>query len=736
MTVLRRLLTPPVFENEIKTRKAHLLHFIVWGLIFVPIPYVLYHLIAAPENTARALIQTAFGETVNVILLYLLRRGHVDSAAVLQVSLFWLFFTVSGFTSDGVGGAAYLLGYPLVIIIAGVLLRGRAALIVTLFSLASGGIMAYAEMRGWLVPQISGDPFSLWAMSLAVFPMSAALQYLAWREIRNALLRARASEEKYRLISQVSSDYTFSTEFDSKGNMHMNWAAGAFETITGYTVEEYTATGGWTGHLHPNDREKDAQDMAVLRTNQPVVTEVRTYTKAGELRWVRVYAHPVWSAEQNKLVGIVGAVQDITKQRHAEEHELLRTARLEKVIRLGKVVTEVKDLQTTLELIWHGVHDDLGFDRVGIFLYDFEHNLMLGALGTSRQGQLQQKWDRWYPLSGFAAFTGLLDRPDGVYFTHDFEAQNGTGRDNDMLDVKDYAAVAAWAGEKPIAIICVDNLLTSRPIREENLETLRLFSGYAGLAIENARLNSALQNELAQRQSFIAELESKNAELERFTYTVSHDLKSPLVTITGFLGYLEKDALSGDETRVKASIERITSAARKMQSLLNDLLELSRVGRVMNPPEPVPFEDILREALDSVRGRLDARKARINIQSELPVVYGDRVRLVEVLQNLLDNSAKYGDPHRELYIEIGVKEEDEHQTVFFVRDNGIGIDPQFHERIFGLFNKLDANTEGTGIGLTLVKRILEVHSGRIWLESKSGQGTTFYFALPKISQKE
>ncbi|HSK87773.1 MAG TPA: ATP-binding protein, partial [Anaerolineales bacterium] len=200
--------------------------------------------------------------------------------------------------------------------------------------------------------------------------------------------------------------------------------------------------------------------------------------------------------------------------------------------------------------------------------------------------------------------------------------------------------------------------------------------------------------------------------------------------------YLEKDALAGKHSKVKNTVERITSAARKMEALLNDLLELSRIGRMMNPPEHIPFEEIVREALERVRGRLDARQARIEIQSNLPVVYGDHVRLVEVLQNLLDNSAKYASPQSEVYIEIGTKEDNQHQTIFFVRDNGIGIDPQFHERIFGLFNQLDARAEGTGIGLTLVKRIIEVHGGQIWVESELGKGATFSFTLPKILQKE
>lgn len=535
---------------------------------------------------------------------------------------------------------------------------------------------------------------------------------------------------KYNLISQVSSDYSFSTELNAQGDMHLNWVAGAFKEITGYTYEEYVSKGGWLAHLHPEDFEKDAQALARLKTNQQVVHDIRTYTKAKKSQWVRVYAHPVWDENQNRLVGIVGAVQDITKQHETEERELRRRALLEKVVRLGKRVTEVNDLQTTIERIWHGVHDDLGFDRLGIFLYNPERHSMDGTLGTDNEGHIVDEWHLWYPLAEIAIFLHLLEQPDGFYFTHNYDVENEIGEESEMYGVKDYAAVAAWSGDKPIAVICVDNLMTQRPIGNEEVEALRLFGGYAGLAIQNARLNSALQNELAQRQTFINELESKNAELERFTYTVSHDLKSPLVTITGFLGYLEKDALSGDHEKIKGTVKRITLAARKMQSLLHHLLELSRIGRIMNSPENVPFEEVVKEAMERVRGQLEAKHAQVKTQSNLPIVYGDRVRLVEVMQNLLDNSVKYAGTAQDPCIEIGTRGDAQGQSIFFVRDNGVGIDPQFHERIFGLFNKLDMQTEGTGIGLTLAKSIIEVHGGRIWVESELGNGATFYFTLP------
>ncbi|WKZ37574.1 MAG: PAS domain S-box protein [Anaerolineales bacterium] len=232
-----------------------------------------------------------------------------------------------------------------------------------------------------------------------------------------------------------------------------------------------------------------------------------------------------------------------------------------------------------------------------------------------------------------------------------------------------------------------------------------------------------------EREKLIQELEGKNSELERFTYTVSHDLKSPLITIKGFLGFLEQDAASGNIARLKADTKRIADATDNMQALLNELLELSRVGRLVNPHQEVPFEEIVREALELVHGRVHANSVQVCVQENLPTVHGDRRRLIEILQNLIDNAAKFAGSHPNPLIEIGQDGHEDGRPIFFIRDNGVGIDPAHHERIFGLFNKLDANSEGTGVGLALVKRIVEIHGGRIWVRSEAGKGATFFFTL-------
>jgi len=233
-----------------------------------------------------------------------------------------------------------------------------------------------------------------------------------------------------------------------------------------------------------------------------------------------------------------------------------------------------------------------------------------------------------------------------------------------------------------------------------------------------------------EREKLITELSTKNAELERFTYTVSHDLKSPIVTIRGFLGYLNEDALKGNTIRIKEDIQRIKNATDKMQDLLHDLLELSRIGRVMNAPQTIQFEELVHEALEIVNGQLEGLHITVVTQPDLTAVYGDRQRLTEVLQNLLDNAAKYMDEQPDPRIEIGQQGEQDGKLIFYVKDNGIGIPPEYHGLIFGLFNKLDPKSDGTGIGLALVKRIIELHGGEIWVESEIGKGSTFFFSLP------
>jgi PAS domain S-box-containing protein len=556
----------------------------------------------------------------------------------------------------------------------------------------------------------------------------------------------RKSETIYRKAIEVFGAVPYHQTFDPEGKIHYDFMGDGIVDITGYSPDEFTDDlwGTLVVERHLLDElEPYALNDAIqeVRTgNIPIwKCEHKIKDREGNIHWVFEAAVDLRD-EKGIAFGSVGMYQDITERKLAEEYEQRRRVMLEKVINLGQDVTQVQDLRTTLKAIWQGV-SDLGFDRTGIYLYDPTANSVNGTFGTDFQGSMTDEWTSQISLAVESieskTFVKVVNDPLGVYVTRNYNTEHDGNNDPLMVGVKDFAAVNARVGDKPIAVICVDQVISGRSISNEQLEALRLFAGYAGLAIENSRLHATLQTELNQRQELITELESKNAELERFTYTVSHDLKSPLVTITGFLGYIEQDLTKGNFERIKGNMSRIANAAQKMQELLNDLLELSRIGRLMNEPEAIPFGEIVNEAIDRVHGRLDEIDGTLEVQRDLPVVYCDRVRLVEVVQNLIDNAVKYRNPNRLSRIEIGTNGLDEKDhTIFFVRDNGIGIEPQYHDRIFGLFNKLDSTSDGTGIGLSLVKRIIEVHNGRIWVESQSGHGSTFFFTLPSPPAKE
>ncbi|MBN2172374.1 MAG: PAS domain S-box protein [Candidatus Krumholzibacteriota bacterium] len=233
----------------------------------------------------------------------------------------------------------------------------------------------------------------------------------------------------------------------------------------------------------------------------------------------------------------------------------------------------------------------------------------------------------------------------------------------------------------------------------------------------------------AEVNRLVLELEEKNAELERFLHAASHDLKTPLITIQGYLGLLGKDLTAGDTARVEGDFAAIDGAARSMQALLDEVLELSRAGSVAAQPQRLDMDDLVAEAQRRVAGRLRERGVEVAVAPALPPAWGDRKRLVEVLQNLLDNAAKYMGDQPQPRVEFGARRDGE-ATVWYVRDNGVGIEGRFHAKVFELFDQLDKRNEGSGLGLALVKRIVQKHGGRVWVESAGeGQGSTFCFTL-------
>lgn len=249
---------------------------------------------------------------------------------------------------------------------------------------------------------------------------------------------------------------------------------------------------------------------------------------------------------------------------------------------------------------------------------------------------------------------------------------------------------------------------------------------------ERKQAQAALQKKEKELEKLLLELSRKNEELEAFVYTVSHDLKNPLVTIDGFIGALREDFGQILSKESESYLTYINDAARKMEMLINDLLTLSRIGQSTEEPSEFLLADVVQEALTGLQAQIRERGIQVDIQKDLPVIYGERNRMVQVMENLLTNAIKYmGEDNPSPRIRVGVQRK-EGQDQFYVRDNGIGIDPRYWEKVFQIFQRLPgakAYGEGTGVGLTIVKQIIERLGGRIWVESEQGKGSTFFFTL-------
>ena len=263
--------------------------------------------------------------------------------------------------------------------------------------------------------------------------------------------------------------------------------------------------------------------------------------------------------------------------------------------------------------------------------------------------------------------------------------------------------------EAPIAILETENDITQRKRGEEEVRKLN--------------------RELGKRTT---DLEAINKELEAFAYSISHDLRAPIRHIVGFTELLQKNASPTLDEKGRRYMMTILESAKRMGTLIDDLLAFSRIGRIETRETMVSLDQLVSEVQSEAGQETNGRNITWKI-GPLPDLYGDRSMLKLVLVNLISNAIKFTRPHPQPEIEIGCSEKRNDGVVVFVRDNGVGFDMKYVNKLFGVFQRLHGPTEfeGTGIGLATVQRIIHRHGGQVWAESLVGRGTTFFLSLPK-----
>jgi PAS domain S-box-containing protein len=458
------------------------------------------------------------------------------------------------------------------------------------------------------------------------------------------------------------------------------WLGNA-ETIFGYSTAE--AIGQSVSFMHMAKIGEDSTEDIIRSINETgqYFGELTCRRKDGRIIPVELSAKPIFD-QTGEPLALIGNLRDISTRKKSER--------------------ALQESEERFRLAFENAN-------IGVWLIDLDgrllrvNNRMCQILGYS-QSKLEQM------------NVSDVTHPDDVEMPFNFVRRSLAGELNHITFEKRYIHKKGhliWAN------------VSSSLVRDTKGQPLYFLSH-----VEDITQHKATEME---RENLIKELETKNTELERFSYTISHDLKSPLITIQGFLGFLEKDAQNSNTERLKQDIKFIRLATDKMKQLVDDVLELSRLGQMVLSEDPIPIRKLVDEAVMVTIGPLNLRSIQLQFEDNLPTVRGDFTQLLQVFQNLLENATKFmGDePHPKITIGGHTKGK---FAVCFVADNGIGIEPAYHHRIFNLFDRLDQEVEGTGVGLAVAKRIVEMHHGELWVESAgAGQGSTFWLKLPLAS---
>ena len=555
----------------------------------------------------------------------------------------------------------------------------------------------------------------------------------------------------------------------------------------GMVLPEQWAQFGVEETIHPDDLAMVRQVLSQSSlSHRPFEIEFRALTRDRRLLNILLYGQPETDAD-GKFSRIRGVFRDITARKLAQSREKTYRLLIEGS-RTGLIISRISDLAVLHVNQKFCIDSGFSFDEALAlsteeFLNDWDYQqieTLFSALLNHPKGQQQwtyqsgdvvrkngstfpvKAWSHATEWEGEAVFaTVVLDiseqqrieqaladseqkyrqlfdaLPDSVALFDDAgiiidcnqEMASSHGWNREELIGQPVALLSPTPEEINIVeILKKQGKLVADGIEKHRDGSERPVESHAKrITIGDQPVMVAVLRNVTERNNFIEKIQRQKAEMEEFTYTVSHDLKSPLTTIAGFSEVLAESLEENDVEAAKNDLKRISRAAGKMQNLLGELLEYSRLGGIPSNIESAPMAEIIDDALERVAGQILESGATITIQPDQPEVKGNLMRITQAYQNLIDNAIKFHHRDRPIQIELGWNAE---KSCFFIDDNGPGIEPQFKQKIFELFDQLDHDRSGSGIGLAAAKKIIDSHGGTIWMESPSALGgTRFNFTL-------
>ena len=546
----------------------------------------------------------------------------------------------------------------------------------------------------------------------------------------------RQSEARYRVISELTSDFMYSLRIESDGTAVLEWNAGTLSHIASHTMQELAQAGFSSTLIQPDDQPIYHQHLQMLLSGTPDVAEFRLITKSGEVRWARNYARPVWDEKQKRVVHLYGAAQDITERKQTEEEikqlnlVLERRARERDAINAAsRVISSTLDLQEVLKLVISEVQNLLDAEGASILLRDpvGEDLFFAAATGPSAKAMAGLRVPITAGIAGWVIRErqpiAVTDTQNDARFYGQVDAVTGlTTRTLAAAPLKFQAAV--WGVVEAIN-------KASGPFDEHDLEMLQALASTAAIAIENARLYASLQESNLQLQSAI---QSK----DEMAQNVSHELRTPLSLIYGYVELMEDDGLGPLTSEQKRAIQIMHRQGERLRFMVERLLIMQAFSKEKLDRVRLDLGSWLPQIAQPWEVRANRAGIHLSIQvpDSLPPVIADPDFVGQVVENLLDNALKFSPRGSEILVRAWPGAND---VTIAVTDRGVGIASDKLKQIFERFYQENGSATrrfgGMGIGLALCRTIVEAHGGKIWAESEGhGKGSAFCFTLPILNE--